>query len=625
MPGETGDEAAPVEEGAVPGETGDEALPTCEGPVEVTVEYSDPVWCPTGAVPGDAACTPAQATISDLIAFLQANSATYYGDGAIYFQTGNYTGPEGYIIIDYTVLTELGTLSVFGGWDLDPTGGYSGNTGTTTFTVSVEVVWDSDVTLADLVVNLPPGSPDPGIFVNTGGDITLDNVTVQGGSSGAELVNSSGTGNVSVTSSNLSNNTNYGLLIYSSGSVTLVDVVASSNNTGIYIDNESGTGNVSLSNIFVDENGWTGVDIRSSGDITLDTVTASNGTVGVNLQATDGAGNIFVSDSTFNGNSSVGIRAVTSEGNITLDNVQTDSQNEPDSVGAWLKSYSGGTITVTDSVFINADTGLFVVGTGDVVLNNVTAGGNTGDGAVIESGWVFGCFGPDGIAVTVNGGTYQDNGGYGFSVYPGPTGSATLAGTITFLNNTNGDYNVDLTRSCNPGTEEPSKPYQVVEISGLGDDPVLPDCELYSGAILILPDQTRVKVSCPAEDEITVTVIEEKDLPGDPPKSVEVIAGLVVTAGDSILLPEGSSVQMCFAIPPDSQGKHFAIMYWDPTANSGKGGWIELPMNQFGGQVFQLHPDTPEDGMLILEGVYQKGNCICVKVNFTGTFILVAR
>jgi hypothetical protein len=38
-----------------------------------------------------------------------------------------------------------------------------------------------------------------------------------------------------------------------------------------------------------------------------------------------------------------------------------------------------------------------------------------------------------------------------------------------------------------------------------------------------------------------------------------------------------------------------------------------------------LHPDTPEDGMLILEGVYQKGNCMCVRVNFTGTFVLVAR
>jgi len=610
-------------DGAVTGDAAGGADPACAEPTTVTIPYSDPIWCPEGTLPGDAACTPPQASVTDLINYLEANPTVYTGNGAIYLMTGAYTGSETYISISYTVLPQLGTLSVLGGWDL---GGTNTNTGITTFTVPVQVVWNSDVTLEDVAVSLPPGSTDAGLFVSTDGNITMDNVTVQGGYSGAELSNYVGTGNVSVTNSDFSNNTNTGLLIYSSGSVSLANVVASNNNNGIFIDNTTGTGDVTLNNIFTDGNGWTGVDVRSAGNINLDGVTAGNGTVGANLDATAGAGNIFVANSTFNADGSIGIKAVAATGNVTLTNVQTDSQNAPGSIGAWLKSYGGGTISVTGSVFANADTGLFIVGTNDVTLTNVTATGNAGDGVTVESGWVFGCFGPDGIAVTVDGGTYQDNGGYGFAVYPGPNGSANLAGTIAFLNNTNGDYNIDLARSCNPGTEEkPAKPYQVVEVSGKGDDPAQPDCDLYAGLMLILPDQTRVKVSCPLDVEVTVAAVAKDKLPGDAPKSVEVVSGLEVTAGDSNLLPEGSSMQLCFAIPEGMEGRHFAILYWDPTANEGAGGWIELPVNQFGGQVFALHPDTPEDGMLILEGVYQCGSCVCARVNFTGTFILVAR
>jgi hypothetical protein len=584
-------------------------------------------------VPGGAGCTPPQPSITALINFLIANPTSFTGNGAIYFQTGDYTGTETYIRIDYAVLPQLGTISVFGGWDLDPAGGYSGNTGTTTFDVPVEVVWDTDVTLADITVDFsgtPSEGSEVGVFVSTGGDVTLDNVDVQGGSYGVYIDNSGGSGNVTVRgvpgdNSVFSGNTNYGLMIYSSGSVTLAYVTASGNLTGIYIDNSNGTAGVNAGNIFVDGNSWTGIDIRSIGDIILDAVTESGSTVGANLQSTAGIGNIFVSNSTFTGNSSVGIRAVTNEGDISLTIVTTDNSDTPGSFGAWLKSYGGGTITVTDSTFNNADTGLFIVGTGNVFLNNVTADSNLGDGAVVESGWVFGCFGPDGIAVTITDGSYQDNGGYGFVVYPGPKGSVTLAGTIAMQGNTAGENNIDLIRTCVPVEEKPAKPYQVVEVTGRGDDPVQPDCELYSGALLILPDQSRVKVACPVEEPITVAEVAKDKLPGDPPKSFVVIAGLVVTAGESDLLPTGSWMQLCFKIPDGMEGKHFAILYWDTAANGGAGGWIEMPMNQFGGQVFSLHPDTPEDGMKILEGVYQKGNSICVKVNFTGTFILVAR
>ncbi len=519
----------------------------------------------------------------------------------------------------------LGTLDLLGGWDLDPDGGYTPPAAgdTTTFTVPVEVVWDDDVTLMDITVDLPAGSTDAGLFVDSGGDIQLVRVRVSGGSSGAELI---ADGDVGVLDSEFSDNTNYGLLIYSSGVVSLTDVVADRNNTGIFIDNTGGISEVHLDNIFADDNAWTGVDVRSAGHIDLGAVQANGNTVGANLESTAGAGNIFVADSVFNGNTSVGIRAVTNEGNIQLVNVTTDSGDAPGSFGAWLKSYGGGTITVTGGVFANADTGLFIVGTGDVTLTGVTAENNLGEGALIESGWVFGCFGPDGIGVTIDGGTYQDNGGFGIVIYPGPNGTGTLAGTIAFLNNTDGDVNLDLTKSCNPGSDEkPAKPYQVVEVSGKGDDPVLPDCETYAGTILIMPDLTQVKVTCPVTSEVTLKQIGADELPGPLPRSVTLIEGLVVTSGEEGVLPEGGSVRMCFKLPAETAGKHFAIMFWDPIANGNLGGWIELPFNQFGGQIFPLHPDTPEDGMLILEGVYQSGDSLCTKVNFTGTFVLVAR
>ncbi len=634
VPAEPGAEA-PADEGAAPEAAGDATLPPCPGTIEddLTVPISDPMWCPDGAVPGNAACTPSFASITELVAFLQANPTVYFGDGAIYFQAGNYTGPEEYIIIDYTIVPALGTLDVLGGWDLDTTDGDGyeapGTGDATIFTVPVEVVWDDDVTLMDITVDLPAGGTDAGLFVDTSGDIQLIRVNVSGGHNGAEL---DAGGGVSVTDSDFTDSTNYGLLIYADGDVTLTNVVATGNNTGIFIDNsyiDPITGLspiVTLNNIFADDNNWTGLDVRSAGDIHLNGGHADGNIIGANLESTAGAGNIFVDGSTFAGNTSVGLRAVTNTGGISVANVTTDSGDVAGSFGAWLKSYGGGTITVTDSLFGNADTGLFIVGTGDVTLTGVTAEGNLGDGVVIESGWVFGCFGPDGIDATIDGGTYQDNGGFGIVIYPGPNGTGTLAGTIAFLNNTDGDVNLDLTKSCNPGGEDkPSKPYQVVEISGEGDDPVLPDCENYSGAILILPDLTQIKITCPVTEEITVAKIGADELPGPLPRSVTLIDGLVVTSGEEGLLPGGGSVRMCFKLPAESAGKHFAIMFWDKVANGGLGGWIELPFNQFGGQTFPLHPDTPEDGMLILEGVYQSGDSICARVNFSGTFVLVAR
>jgi hypothetical protein len=612
--------------GTAPAESGDASLPPCAGTVaeDLTVPVSDPMWCPAGHGPGETpdVCTPSFNSVKDLVDYLH-DHPEFSGPGTVYLEAGPYdnesTG-ESVITIDYNVVPQLGNLSVLGGWDF----GTNTRTGTTDFDVPVEVVnWNGDVTLSNITVTLPSTSPETGVFVGATGDVTLADDSSTGGYSGAEVVAGGGVG---VVGGDYSGNDNYGLLIYSGGVVSLSGVTASNNNTGIYIDNTAGISEVHVGNIFADDNGWTGVDIRSAGHIDFEDSQANGNIVGANLDTTAGSGNIFVSNSTFTGNDSVGLKAVTGEGGITLTDVTADGQNLAGSYGAWLKSLSGGTITVTGGSFVNADTGLFVVGTGDVALDGITADGNAGQGAMVQSGWVFGCFGPDGINVNVNGGVFHDNGGYGFVIYPGPNGNGTLSGTFDFSNNGAGNYNIDLTKSCVRSPEEPGLPYQVVEVSGRGDDPVPPDCEHYSGVMMILPDGTRVKVACPVTDPLTVTTLTEEDLPGALPNSVTLIEGLVVVSGeDAGLLPDGSSVKLCFKIPEGIESKHFAILFWDVLANSGLGGWVELPANQFGGQVFPLHPDTPEDGMRILEGTYRVGDCVCARVNFTGTFVLVAR
>jgi hypothetical protein len=593
------------------------------GPTDVY--YGDPVWCPEGQVPGNPGCTPPQPTITDLIVYLQANAATYNGNGTIYFEGGTYTGPETSIELRSIDLPDLGTITIFGGWDLDPTGGYDGNTGTTTFTVPLQVWWDAAVTLIDLIIDLPGGGSDAGIFVETDGDITVDNVVVTGGASGAILSNYTGVGNVTVTNSEFSDNTNNGLQIYSSGNVTITDVVTNGNNTGIFIDNSTGTGDVVINNVFANGNGWSGVDVRSAGDITLDNVTANDNLVGANLQTTAGAGNIFVSNSTFNGNEDIGLKAVTNEGNITVTDVSIDAQNEPGSFGAWLKTYGGGTITVTGGSFNNADTGLFVVGTDDVVITDVEASGNTGNGVEVLSGWVFACIPPDGIDVTVTGGTYHDNGGYGVYVAPGPNGTGTVDSLADYLNNAAGDFLVDLERTCQPPPPDgkPSKPWYVVNVTGEGDDPVTVDCEIYAGVIMIFPDDKRVKMACPVNEELIGADVSPDDLPGSPPADATLVNALSISYDNMLLLPD-EYLQITFPVPEDLQGKHFSILYWDASANDGEGGWVEMPVGQFGGQVFPLHPDNPEDGLKILSGVCE-GCGVTVKVNFTGIFILVVR
>lgn len=234
--------------------------------------------------------------------------------------------------------------------------------------------------------------------------------------------------------------------------------------------------------------------------------------------------------------------------------------------------------------------------------------------------------------MTVNGGTFTNNGGIGLAVYPGPNGTSTLLGTITYLNNLGGDYSLDLARTCVPTPEEekePGKPYQEVIWDGEGDLPTPADCETYAEIVVTLPDGSTIKINCPVEGDVVIDVPTEDELPGPLPGGVDfgggVDVGLTDGTGEVLVLPDGASMLLSFTIPAGMEDREFAVMFWDPAANGGAGAWIELPLAQFGGQIFPLHSDTPEDGMMILGGVSRCGNTVTVKVTFTGIFVLVAR
>ncbi|MBN2385448.1 MAG: right-handed parallel beta-helix repeat-containing protein [Anaerolineales bacterium] len=524
-----------------------------------------------------------------------------------------------------------------------------------------------------------------GMYLGSGGSIFVDQVNANAnGWDGADLLNDEGSGIVAVTDSTFSDNDDYGLVILSAGEVTLDQVVADLNRIGALVDTLAGTagvtiddsrfnqnvwyglwveshGDIALTDVAADWNGEKGaylitdgtsvVDVLTSqfnhngsygiyahstdGDITLETVTASfNGVKGAYLQAACVCvGNIFVLNSSFEANGSYGLYAITQQGNITVENVVVDG-NDVTTIGAFLKSHDGGVITVTDSTFVeNTVFGLQIVGTNDVLVENVIASDNGSDGAMLMSGWTFACFGPLGIDVTVTGGTYANNGGYGFQVAPGPLGTLTLAGTINFLANTDGDYFVDLTDPCIPEPpkppQPPAPPSNVVQVPDTGGTPVEVDCDNYGATVLVLPNGDEVRYACPGSGLFLIHHVSEEDLPAPlatGPRFVAAVTLSVEQDGQAIITEEqGGYFLITFRIPEGMADERFSILFWDETANDGEGDWVELPRDQFDGQPIPLHPDTPEDEMLILRGVREEGGFVTVKVTFTGTFVLVAR
>ena len=710
------------------------------------IASSDPIWCPSTATdPTDSTCTPAQATITDLVGYLGSHAATYSGDGTIYFTT-DYSTDDIYLDSSNSNLSALHALSIIG------------NTGAGTsanLTVPVFINgWQYTVAVSNLNINLSsfPIASD-GLYVNTAGTIVVSNVNETGADfEGASLSSNGGIGTVLVANSSFSNNSSTGLYINSDGPVMLNNVNASNNTSGdgaivysdsmvvvnsgtfsnnayygLYVNNETGLFDETLANdgLFV-----------ASGDIVVANVTASGNRYGAVLEA--GVGDVIVTDSTFNNNTSpdpalygdgLGLEALTSQGNIYLDGVTANGND----VGAQAASLQGnvditdstfssntfdgleagtmdGSLTLTDvtanwngnpGVASNINTGdgiLGYAGTGALLasmngpitvqsstpglstsmftdnsidglqimamdggvvnLNDLTADINGSTGAhisrfspctpiIVAQSAGDGSIAGTGVIVNVSGGTYSLNSSFGIYADVGPSGQLNFDPTnpteflpgngpspFSPINNFLIDTS-DYFPCPTPDQPKPEeRPYQIVEVPETNAPPVDQDCDNFAGTILVLPAGHKATLNCPAHGLMTLNTLPQVGLPGSIPQGVSFLYSydFGLTDGGQLVkvLPSGSLTVM-FKLPtPVSAGDHFGILFWDPTASGGTGGWVDLP--EFGALPdgnplgFALHPNAnPADGMTILSGVHTFEDFIKATVNFTGVFALVKR
>ena len=519
-------------------------------------------------------------------------------------------------------------------------------------TAGVGTVNITDSSFGDTNIN---GNNWTGLHVDSGSAVTLTNVVASfNGTNGAYL---DAAGDITVTNSQFNENVHFnfpqdpGLYANSNGgNITLTDVVADGNIYGAgAVLLTKGAGEVSVrgtvpNGSHFNGNGAFGVQAESSnGDITLEDITASNNTFkGVYLKSY-GTGNIFVADSWFVENGAYGIYAAANEGNVHLDLVGVDGDDgaAPASnltdIGAYLRSYSGSVFVSNSTFEYNNETGLLIVSGGTVDLVNVTADHNGGNGVEVYSSYTAGCKRPDdnivNVAVNVDGGTFINNGAYGLMVMPGPEGTVVFVPPTIFGGNGLDDYLLDLSDPIDcvepptdPGNNHKPGNSNVVNVPTTGGDPVEQDCDQFSSTILQMPNGTWIKVGCPFEGFSNLEELPVESLPGALGAGTDFIAGVTVSLTDgegNVILNEDGTVTINFSIPPNSRARSYSILFWDPTLNNGEGGWVKLPVFEFGTS-FPLHPDDPEDGRLIISGVQQTGDTISFTVNFPGVFILVS-
>ncbi len=367
-------------------ETG-QAVPLAVQEAEDIIAENDPIWCPTGQSPrpGANGCTASYATLGDLLANVATvayiNAQTV--NGTIWITSGAITDA-------IAVSIDGGTYSNWGNYALTLQGGWNGTSagtisGTSVFSVPISIInWNNNVAVRN--VTIKGATTGTGLTVNATGNINLNNVSASGnGFYGAELDNSSGTGNVTLTGKNSFNNNLYGgLVINSAGSVSLNNITANGHSfTGVSINNTFGTGNVTLTgtNVFNNNNNW-GLRILSSGAITLNNVTASgnfyDGTV---LENTSGTGAVTLTGkNVFNGNADFNGLVIYSAGDVRLHSVTANGNSI---TGVLINNTLGtGIVTLTGTnVFKNnGSVGLSVLSSGDITLNNVNAIGNGNDG-----------------------------------------------------------------------------------------------------------------------------------------------------------------------------------------------------------------------------------------------------
>lgn len=378
-----------------------QALPLVTQEAEEAIAVIDPLWCPVGVKPkaNTGGCTAGYPNLYALINDIATDVIPEPTKaGVIWIQTGSDASPFNIVIdgSDPQFTTGLNSwanfaLTLQGGWigtDLNTT-----ITSPSTFSDTISIInWNAPVTINDITIDTTTGV---GLTVNTTGNIVLKNVqSNNNNNSGAEIDNTAGTGNVTITNSKFINNNTNGLSVDTNGTITIKDITANDNSGyGVSLDNDDlAPKAVTLSgtNTF-NANGITGLYVTSRGAITINNLSASNNSNnGAELNNNVGAstaGVTLTGTNIFSDNSSYGLY-VESFGVIKINNLFANSNS---GIGAYLDNslVSVGapavTLTGTNEFKYNTTNGLSIVSKGLITINNISANNNGNVGTILNN------------------------------------------------------------------------------------------------------------------------------------------------------------------------------------------------------------------------------------------------
>jgi len=371
-------------------------------------EGGDPIWCPSGVAPNPliGGCSADYASIAALVASFTPTTA-----GTIWVEYGNQVAAA---TIDGGVggNWEAGknfSLTIQGGWNavngsplLNPANPYS------TFDTYLYIVsWVGPVTLKNVIfdsVTYDLAYDFRALEVVTNGNIVLNNVkilnteninaTVTNEGLGALLINTGGTGNVTVSNSTFGGNEDYGLNVFSHGVITLKNVFAAGNGAdGAFLANNGAATakSVNVINSGFSDNISDGLEVSSNGTITLNNISSTrNGGDGANLTnyyLLTVAAPVYVNGvNNFSWNGGDGL-FVDSNGLIKV--TRTTANNNFGSGVEVTNRFSPFSVGITISGFLNAsnnaDQGLEIYSTGAVLAAYLTTNENGAEGTYIDN------------------------------------------------------------------------------------------------------------------------------------------------------------------------------------------------------------------------------------------------
>ena len=310
-----------------------------------TILETDPMWCPAGVLPGEPGCTTNFGTILELITDMVDNTNTYDENGIIYF-TASPNAPfsltAATLGADYTTLNSF-NLTLQGGWNgVNGAGAtFTSQTNFSNNTLTIGTLgnpWIGNITLNNFSFSGVSSGAAVTVYTSSG-NITLDNVDVlnQTNNTFTGTINST-SGNISVQNGssfdgNSSNQSQGFSATTGTGSITISDTTFSEsirNGTGNTYDGATlSASTVTLNNVTATGSDGDGITINNASIVTLNNVTATNnGTASgaAGLAGNDGSGvfingnagsRVIIIGGTYTGNQEYGVE-VASPANTTI-------------------------------------------------------------------------------------------------------------------------------------------------------------------------------------------------------------------------------------------------------------------------------------------------------------------